>query len=277
MARMAIGGLMIDVDVPDEWDCEYTLSGSLRAEAESGADSVEISALTIGADEAGNPDPGLRWLERRAAESGTKLDRVGARIAVMREDDSFLAGFEDHVIIATLECRDEARAQVEPVVRSILSSVACSHGPFDDSSAELAIAPLMRSHDRWFEAMRLSLRAAMGWDRPGLVDLAALDDYWASLVESPALAEDIVNRALNAVAVELGDHLVASGFRWSVVRDRWGTSLAVVALPGTGNVVVVPESFVGKRWESRIDRFLDEGVQGILAHLAEVAKMHLAN
>jgi hypothetical protein len=135
----------------------------------------------------------------------------------------------------------------------------------------------MRSHDRWFEAMRLSLRAAMGWDRPGLVDLAALDDYWASLVESPALAEDIVNRALNAVAVELGDHLVASGFRWSVVRDRWGTSLAVVALPGTGNVVVVPESFVGKRWESRIDRFLDEGVQGILAHLAEVAKMHLAN
>lgn len=67
--------------------------------------------------------------------------------------------------------------------------------------------------------------------------------------------------------VGFGDLLLPLGFDWCVVCDQWGTGLGLVALRETANVVVVPESFVGKRWERREPRFVEHGLAAIRQNL----------
>ena len=57
-----------------------------------------------------------------------------------------------------------------------------------------------------------------------------------------------------------------------MVSDACGISLGMVALRGTANVVVVPDSFVGKRWERKEPRFVADGLGSITGH---VEKMRL--
>ena len=48
----------------------------------------------------------------------------------------------------------------------------------------------------------------------------------------------------------------AAGFRWVVATDKYGCEMALLALPGRGDVLVYPSNLVAKRWQSRETGFL---------------------
>jgi hypothetical protein len=78
------------------------------------------------------------------------------------------------------------------------------------------------------------------------------------------LAQDIqddaqINAAINVVGIRFGQFLVdVAGFRWVIATDDEGSDLAILALPGRGDVTVFPANFVSKRWEKRETNFLAE-------------------
>jgi hypothetical protein len=66
-----------------------------------------------------------------------------------------------------------------------------------------------------------------------------------------------VNATINIIGIRFGQFLVDElGFRWTIATDGDASDLAVLALPGRGDVVVYPANFVAKRWEKRESNFL---------------------
>ena len=81
---------------------------------------------------------------------------------------------------------------------------------------------------------------------------AVLDRVWAAWVASAPTEPAVINAGINAVGIAFGSYLVQnSGFSWVIASDEWGTDLAVLALPGTADVLVYPANFVAKR-EKRV-------------------------
>jgi hypothetical protein len=65
------------------------------------------------------------------------------------------------------------------------------------------------------------------------------------------------NPIINAVGIAFGQHLVDHlNFAWVVASDSGGTELAVLALPGKGDVLILPTNLVAKRWQSKTTDFL---------------------
>jgi len=64
-----------------------------------------------------------------------------------------------------------------------------------------------------------------------------------------------------------------AGFQWTIATDNYGTDLAVLALPGGGDVLVYPANFVAKRWERRASNFLATSVRAIQQDVARVGGM----
>jgi hypothetical protein len=91
------------------------------------------------------------------------------------------------------------------------------------------------------------------------------------------LAQDIrenaqVNAAINLVGIRFGQFLVdVAGFRWVIATDRNNSDLAVLALPGRGDVLVYPANFVAKRWERRETSFLARAFAAIREQTEAVA------
>ena len=93
---------------------------------------------------------------------------------------------------------------------------------------------------------------------------AVLDRVWASWVASAPAEPEVINAGINAIGIAFGSQLVQhSGFSWVIASDQWGTDLAVVALPGTANVLVYPANFVAKRWERQETGFLQSAFEDI--------------
>ena len=93
---------------------------------------------------------------------------------------------------------------------------------------------------------------------------AVLDRVWAAWVASAPTEPAVINAGINAVGIAFGSYLVQnSGFSWVIASDEWGTDLAVLALPGTADVLVYPANFVAKRWERRETGFLQPAFQDI--------------
>ena len=81
-----------------------------------------------------------------------------------------------------------------------------------------------------------------------------------------------INGTINIIGVQFGQFLVdAVGFRWVVASDKQGTDLAILALPGQGDVLVYPANFVAKRWERRETDFLARSFDAIREQVKEVA------
>ena len=103
--------------------------------------------------------------------------------------------------------------------------------------------------------------------------LAALDRAFAAWLETDVTDTGQINAAVNVVGVAFGQFLVKGlGLRWVIVTDEKATELAVHGLPGKGDVLVFPQNFVAKRWESRAKFFLVQSYKQIRDHVEAISR-----
>ena len=122
------------------------------------------------------------------------------------------------------------------------------------------------------EVARLMVAAMSPADGDGPVTLEALDRAFAAWLASAVEDTTQVNGTINCVGVQFGQFLVDQvGFDWTIATDNNGTDLAVLALPGRGDVLVYPANFVAKRWERRECNFLVNSFQTIREQVASVS------
>ena len=87
---------------------------------------------------------------------------------------------------------------------------------------------------------------------------AVLDRAFAAWLETGESDVQQINALINAVGIAFGSLLVQeAGFSWVVASDEHGTEMAVLALPGTGDVLVYPANFIAKRWERKEGTFME--------------------
>ena len=109
--------------------------------------------------------------------------------------------------------------------------------------------------------------------RPVTLDI--MDRAFAALLSSNPQSADEIKQTINIVGVVFGDALCReSGFAWVIASDEYGIDLAVVALPGEGDVLVYPANFVAKRWERRETGFLATSCKAIAADTKTIAAKH---
>jgi Domain of unknown function (DUF3806) len=104
------------------------------------------------------------------------------------------------------------------------------------------------------------------------VTLDSMDRAFAAWLSSDPQSADEINQTINVAGAVLGDALCReAGFAWVIASDEYGTDLAVLALPGQGDVLVYPANFVAKRWERRETGFLAAACKGISADTRAIA------
>jgi hypothetical protein len=123
---------------------------------------------------------------------------------------------------------------------------------------------------RQLDGARLFVAAMSPADAGAPVTLSALDRAWAAWL--PQADGEQADAAINAVGTQFGQFLVdRAGFAWTIATDAHGTDLAILALPGRGDVLVYPANFVAKRWERRESGFLAASFEAIREQVASVA------
>lgn len=102
--------------------------------------------------------------------------------------------------------------------------------------------------------------------------LAALDRAFAAWVDTKATDSELVNGVVNGVGVAFGQSLVDKlGFAWVMASDADGTDLAVLGLPGKGDVLIYPANVVAKRWERRETNFLERVYEQVAEQVKALA------
>lgn len=200
------------------------------------------------------------------------LAQTAERVAVSAAADGgleWLCGVLGSLAIATAAL-DAAPALVSAIDACVLS-LAAAHDALDWRPGHVALVEVRPSHEPWFAQRRASLAAATGWDGPLPVGEAAVEAVWRGLLDGEE-AEDDLPAILDAVAVALGDHLCRRGFAWCISQDEWGKALSVVADRGRSNVVVVPQSFVEKRYDRREAGWFADAIAQIVEHAAEARR-----
>ncbi len=89
------------------------------------------------------------------------------------------------------------------------------------------------------------------------ISLPILDRAFALWLAQDIRENDQINAAINFVGIRFGQFLVDEvAFQWVIATDRNHSDLAILALPGRGDVLVYPANFVAKRWQRRETNFL---------------------
>ena len=100
-----------------------------------------------------------------------------------------------------------------------------------------------------------------------------LDRAYAAWMAKRPFDVTQVNGVINAVGVAFGAFLAeACGFSWVIATDQYATGLALLALPGTADVLVFPANLVAKRWERRETGFLVPLFDNISRDVANLAR-----
>ncbi|MGV3625132.1 MAG: hypothetical protein ACO1OB_30205 [Archangium sp.] len=258
MPRIAIGDLTIDVDVPPRFTCEYSLNGSLIAESAGTGEIFELSAITV----EGGPTADI-VIDRAKTANRPLHEQREHFVSFFDGAHTWFAAIPGRVLVATLTQGSP------PEFAAILSSVAPAHAPFVEGEA-LQLQDLRPSHTRFFEQRRNALLDNLGWS-PQLRDaIPKLENFWNELLDDAPQETDLLSTMINSVAIGFGDLLCTRGFTWVIGHDAYGTTLGVVALRGTANVWVVPENFIGKRWESKERDFIGHGLDAIMGHVEKM-------
>jgi hypothetical protein len=109
-------------------------------------------------------------------------------------------------------------------------------------------------------------------DASSPLDAAILDRTFARWLATEESDSGRINVVLNAIGSAFGQLLVdESGFEWVIATDQYGTDLAVVALPGRGDVLVYPTNMVAKRWESKDTLFMQPLFDFVTQKVRELA------
>jgi hypothetical protein len=94
-------------------------------------------------------------------------------------------------------------------------------------------------------------------DQSRSLDAGILDRTYAAWLATGESDGNRINQVINAIGFAFGQLLVdTAGFRWVVATDQYGCEMAILALPGRGDVLVYPANMVAKRWPSRETEFL---------------------
>jgi hypothetical protein len=258
--RIAVGDLLVDLEVPEDFTTTFTDSGSVLFSR--GPLAYEVSTLTLEGDE-GENSLGVQHVLHLAVG---EVARTG-EVVVATDGEAFFAGLGNRVLVATLTCPEVERLEASALLRQLLGTAAPAHDTFGPATESPQFSPLRDSQQPWLEHARASLRATLGWDADGLLPPEELDALWADLQVEPPDAE-FGEQLVSELAVAFGDHLVAAGFRWGVAKDVFGTTLAVMALEDTARVLVDPRGFVSKRWHRKEAPFFAEALGQIRAHVA---------
>jgi hypothetical protein len=122
------------------------------------------------------------------------------------------------------------------------------------------------------ESARLFVATMSPADAADIVTLEALDRAWAAWLPRAGTDNTQINATINAVGIQFGQVLVdEAGFAWTIAADAQGSDLAVLALPGQGDLLVYPANFIAKRWERRESDFLVSSYSAIRNQVAVVA------
>lgn len=121
------------------------------------------------------------------------------------------------------------------------------------------------------DALPLFVEAFSPADAGQPVTLQVLDRVFAAWLAQDSGDNAEANAAINVVGIRFGQFLVdGAGFRWVIAADKAGSDLAVLALPGRGDVLIYPANFVAKRWEQRQSHFLAEAFDSIRRQLEQI-------
>ena len=81
------------------------------------------------------------------------------------------------------------------------------------------------------------------------------------------------NSVINCVGVAFGQHLVNSTpLEWVIASDEYGTELALYGLPGQGDILVYPQNFVAKRYDTNVGIFIVESINQIRSDVSSVMR-----
>lgn len=126
------------------------------------------------------------------------------------------------------------------------------------------IDPLNAKEAAWIETqLGNALKFVEGFsaedsEHPTLT-LSALDRAFEAWLASEPGDTDLINAVINYVGIAFGQALVDGiGLKWVIASDDHGSELAVYGLPGRGDVLIYPASFVAKRWQRRETNFLEK-------------------
>ena len=251
MPRIAIGDLTIDVEVPERFRCAYTTNGSLLAECVDTDEAFEIGVIRV----TGNS--GVELVRDRAAEKNAEVRENENGVALFFEaPETWFAGFEEHMLVATVH-RGEPKE-----FPGVLETVGPAHEPFPPSE-ERVVVSLQPSH-------RTSMKENFGWSPTQHDAISRLDTVWRWLIEEPPPDEHVLHTFMSGIAVAFGDLLCQRGFSWAMANDQHGITLGIVALKGTANVWVVPDEFLGKRWENREVDFFGYAIEAIASQIQKM-------
>jgi hypothetical protein len=104
------------------------------------------------------------------------------------------------------------------------------------------------------------------------ISLEILDRAFAAWLGQSVEDKSLIKPTINIVGIHFGQFFVEqAGFRWVVATEQQGTDLAVLALPGKGDVLVYLANFVAKRWERRETDFLARSFAAICEQVEQIA------
>ena len=141
------------------------------------------------------------------------------------------------------------------------------------------IEQLTAGEHEWIEQQiaiaREFVQRTLDKETEGLPSTEDLDQAFNSWLHSLSHDPSDANSVINCVGIAFGQHLVDSTpLEWVIASDAYGTELALYGLPGQGDVLVYPQNFVAKRYESNVGIFIVESVNQIRSDVSRVLQDH---
>lgn len=284
-SRIAVGDLLIDLELPDHLKRGYEESGAMVAWDDSNKFTLRVSGITVQCKDPQARNLCGRDVESDAAENGRPAVRISeilgyysySEASTWHEgpacNDYWFVGFGNRRLVLTLSYLEADRTSLDlvclhSIAEQAIRSVALNYPEEPRQHDKLQIYDLAESQKLWLDCHRRELvrrvQRELGYDGDSPIPLKILDEFWDRFIAASPESNDAVNAILNDVGVALGDHLVrAKQFEWIILSDSYGVGIAVVALRGTANMSTDPFNFVVKRWDRKESPFLAAGFQAL--------------
>jgi hypothetical protein len=256
---IAVGDRFVEVEAPDHVTVDPDAIGTVLVD---GARRIEISVLTVTPKGPDDHAPCTRFVLQ---DGGRELrPGLACRIETDEAHEHWKLGWGNRIVYLSWT--------PAPADRTVIEAIACSVRETHSALPPVEVGkPVIRPLTA---AQRASIeRVASRLERRcGAVTLELLDEYWQALLADPS-SPDHIGIAIDELGVAVGIELARTRHRfdWSVVTDAWGTTIAVVAYPGTRDVVFDPFNFVAKRWNDRAAPFFVATLPQLIGQLGRLA------
>lgn len=284
-SRIAVGDLLVDVELPADFLRDYEESGCMVAWDAANNFALRISGITVQSRDPQAMNLAVKDTEEQAAKRQTKPIRVSDSLiwyAYTKQSDGnkgplredyWIAGVGNRCLVLTLSYLEADAAkldllQLHGIVERAIRSTAPVVVEQPRAGDQMHIMDLADSQRPWLDHHRRNMirriRQELGYEGDGLVPLKVLDELWGRFIAAPPTSNDALNVVLNGMGVLFGDHLVQGrNWEWVILHDAYGMGLAVATLRGKENLNCDPFNYVAKRWERKEVGFLESGYKAI--------------